>query len=223
MRNRVAPGGGGGFRRPKRARCDAERPDRAAARRQALIHRHRRDAIAVGERLAGVEPVLRRPGDDDVVVGLVAGRQLEQFHPALAPAFMRLDPVARPQLVGEIEILVVAEIPVALQEPEAARVGVEEGRNARRGRIAERPPDPLAGAGMHQEAVGIVQFAAEVVVEAPIGLADEIHRGQRRKPERRRRLAREQRHIRLDHAFLARSEIEAESAGRRIRCRAAHR
>ena len=61
-----------------------------------------------------------------------------------------------------------------------------------------------------------MQFAAKVVVEPAIGLADEIHRGQRRKPERRRRLAREQRHIGLDHAFLTRSEVEAEGAGRRF-------
>ena len=118
--------------RAQGARRDAERPDGAAGWRQALIHRERRDAIAVGERLARVEPVLRRPGDDDVVVALVAGRQLDQLHPALAPAFVRLDPVARPQFVGEIEILVVAEVAVALQETEPARVGVEKGRDARR-------------------------------------------------------------------------------------------
>ena len=45
------------------------------------------------------------------------------------------------------------------------------------GRIAERPPDPFAGAGVHEQAVGIVQFAAEVVGEPTVGLAEEIHRG----------------------------------------------
>ena len=58
-----------------------------------------------------------------------------------------------------------------------------------------------------------MQFAAEVVIEAPIGLADEIHRRERRKAKRRRRLARKQGDVRIDHAFLARNEVEAEGAG----------
>ena len=61
-----------------------------------------------------------------------------------------------------------------------------------------------------------MQFAAEVVGITPVGLADEIHRGERRKPDGRNSLAREQRDVRVDEGFLARREIEAVSAGRRF-------
>ena len=69
---------------------------------------------------------------------------------------------------------------------------------------------------MHEKAVGIVQFAAEVVGKASIGLADEIHRRQRRKAERGRRLAREQSDVRVDKGLLAGVKIEAEGAGRQF-------
>ena len=82
--------------------------------------------------------------------------------------------------------------------------------------LLQRPPDPFPGAGVHQKAVGIVQFAAEVVAEPPIGLADEIHRRQRRQTERRRRLAREQSDVRVDEGLLSGVQIEAEGAGRRF-------
>ncbi len=61
-----------------------------------------------------------------------------------------------------------------------------------------------------------MQFAAEIVGEAPIGLADEIHRRQRRKAKRGRSLAREQSDGRVDIGLLAGVEIEAEGAGRRF-------
>ena len=102
---------------------------------------------------------------------------------------MRLDPVARPQFVGQFEILVIAEVAVALQQAEAARVLVEKGRHRRLNRIVERAPDPFARSRMHQEPVRIVQLSAEIVDEAMIVLADEIHRRQRREAEFRDRLA----------------------------------
>ena len=38
-------------------------------------------------------------------------------------------------------------------------------------RVAQRPPDPFAGAGMDQQAVRIVQLGPEVVDEAAVVLA----------------------------------------------------
>ena len=105
---------------------------------------------------------------------------------------------------------------VALDQAEAARVVVDEGRDRRLGGVAERAPDPFAGAGVHQQAVGIVQFGAEIVVEPMVVLAGEEHRGQRRHVEGGDRLAREQGHAHVDAGLLPGDEFEAERAGRRF-------
>ena len=135
MRKRVAPGGRR-FGGAERARRGAESVDRARARRQPRIVGQRGDAVAVGHRAAGFEILLRRPGGDDVVVAFVVGRQFHQFDAAFAPALARLDPVAGPEFVGEVEILVVIEGAVALDEAESAHVVVEEGGHRRRGGVA---------------------------------------------------------------------------------------
>ena len=67
------------------------------------------------------------PEGDDVVVGLALGRDLAQQDAALAPAGQGLDPDRGAALVAERLVLVVGEIAVALQQPEAARIFVEEG------------------------------------------------------------------------------------------------
>ena len=58
-----------------------------------------------------------------------------------------------------------------------------------------------------------MQFAAKVLDEPPVSLADEIHRRQRRQSKRRRRFAREQSDVRVDEGLLAGVQIEAEGAG----------
>ena len=127
---------------------------------------------------AGGERLARGPERDDVVVGLVRGGQLDQLDMALAPLAFGLDPVGGAQLVVEVEILVMLEDAVALHQAEAARIAVDEGGDGGLDRVAQRAPDPLAGAGVHQQPVGIVQFAAVVVEEAAVVLAGEEHRGE---------------------------------------------
>ena len=82
----------------------------------------------------------RLPIGDDVVVGLVRRRDLDQLDPALAPLADGLDPVAGALVVMRLEILVVLEHPVALHQAEAARIVVAEGGD----RLAW--PDCAAGA-----------------------------------------------------------------------------
>ena len=55
------------------------------------------------------------------------------------------------------------EIAVALHEAEALDVVVGESRHDFYARRAQWPPDPFAGAGVHQQAVGIVQFGPPFV------------------------------------------------------------
>ena len=58
-------------------------------------------------------------------------RQFDEVDVALAPAVARLDEIARPQLIGEVEILIMLEVAVALEQPEALDVTVEKGRHLR--------------------------------------------------------------------------------------------
>ena len=144
------------------------------------------------ERLAGPDAVLRLPEGDDVVVRLDVRGHLDQHHAAGAPLADGLDPGARPLLVVRLEILIEGEVPLALEQPEAARIAVLEGAQLEPHGVAQRPPDPLAAAGVHQQAVRVVHAGTEV---AEIGLAVlrvPEHAGERREPEPARARAREQ-------------------------------
>ena len=46
--------------------------------------------------------------------------------------------------------------------------------------LREGPPDPLAGPGLHEQAVRIVQLGPEIVGRLAVVLAVEEHRGQGR-------------------------------------------
>ncbi len=118
------------------------------------------------------------PIGHDVVVGLVLGRDLGEFDASLAPFADRLDPVAGPLVIMGLKILVVFEDPIALHQAEAAGIVVAEGRDRLLGRVAQWPPDPLAGPRMHEQAVRIVQFGPEIVGALPVVLALVIHRGE---------------------------------------------
>ena len=72
---------------------------------------------------------LGHPHRDDVVVDLVVGRDLDQLHRAFAPVAQRLDPQARAAVVADA-VQVMVELAVALQQAEAARDCVGEGRGA---------------------------------------------------------------------------------------------
>ena len=88
------------------ARVDLEDPD--------LVIRSIRELVARAHR------PLRYPISDDVVVRLVGRRQFDQFDPPVAPVASGLDEIARPFLIGEVEILIGFEDPVPLQQAEAA-------------------------------------------------------------------------------------------------------
>ena len=132
MRKRVAPGGVGSGS-AVRARLRPESVDSAGARRQPPVVGQRGDAVAVGHRSAGPEALFRRPRSHDIIVGFVLGRQFDELDAALAPALARLDPVGRPQFIGEFEVLIVVECAVALDEAEAARIVVDKGGDGRDG------------------------------------------------------------------------------------------
>ncbi len=120
------------------------------------------DAILEIEGRARRRHLVRNPERDDVVVRLVGRRDLHEFDAAAAPVAARLHPRARPQLVARLQVLVVLERAVALHEAEAERIGQRERRDQQPLRIHERPRDPLAGAGLDQQHVGVVDLGPVV-------------------------------------------------------------
>ncbi len=79
--------------------------------------------------------------------------------------------------------------------------------------VRERAPDPLAGAGPHRQAVGIVNFRAPIVRPAPIVLAVEEHAGERRHTQALDRLARIQCAVDVHDHGAAGNELKAQRAG----------
>jgi hypothetical protein len=106
------------------------------------------------------------------------------------------------------------EIAIPLQQTEAARGLVEVRADARRGGIAQRPPDPFALAGADRQPVGVVDLGSPVVREAPIVLAALVHACQRRNPKAADCLARIDGSVHFHNLRSAGCECEAISAGR---------
>ena len=90
------------------------------------------------------------------------------MHRAFAPVADRLDPGARAALVARLQILVGAEIALALHQAEAARIVVDEGADLKVGRVVERAPELLAAPVLDRKAVGVVHLGAEIVDAAAI-------------------------------------------------------
>src|SRR5205085_8746181 len=104
------------------------------------------------------------------------------MHRAFAPVTDRLDPCARAALVTRLEILIGVKVALMLQQPEAARVVVNEGADLKVGRIVKRAPDLFATPVLDAEPIGVVYFGTEIVDPATIVGAEEVHAGQRREP-----------------------------------------
>ena len=164
--------------------------------------------------LPGRRQVFRHPVGDDVIAGLVRRRGLNQLHPPGAPLALRLDPRARPQLVARFEVLVMAEVAVALHQAEAPRAGGGEGAEQRPPRVDEGPPQPLAAAGMQRETIGIVHLGAIVLALRALVLAEGEHAGERRDAELAELLAQVEPGFHLEHRLLARLQDEAVGAAR---------
>ena len=103
------------------------------------------------------------PVNDDVVVDLPVGRDLDKLNDTLTPIADRLDPKARSALVLRFGILEVVVSPRPLHETEPARPLIGKARDLQLARIGERPPNPFALAAQHLEAVGIVNCAPVVI------------------------------------------------------------
>ena len=146
---------------------------------------------------------------------LAFDRDLDQHHRSLAPVRVRADPDRWPTLVERARVLVVVELAVALHQAEALRILVHEGRKLQRGRVVQRPPQPVVGAGQHLQPVAVVDGGAVVVGHVPVRGAEPVHRGQRRDPHVVEITPGEQRHAGADAGVFARRDRELVGAGDR--------
>src|SRR5207248_5605579 len=83
--------------------------------------------IGEGVFALGAQRFVRPPERDDVVVNFLLAGDLNEEDAAFAPVADRLDPQARAFLVMRFEILIIAEIALALDQADAARIAVDEG------------------------------------------------------------------------------------------------
>src|SRR3954471_20449733 len=105
------------------------------------------------------------------------------MHRAFAPVADRLDEGARAALVTRLQILIRAKIALPLHQAEAARVVIDESADLKIGGIVERTPDLLALPILDRETVAVMDRGAEIVhADAVVG-REEIHAGERRKPD----------------------------------------
>ena len=82
----------------------------------------------------------------------------------VAPVAVRHDPGARALVGARLEVLIVIEVAVALDQPEALRVRhAGSALTLQRARVVERPPQPLAAGEVEQQAVGVVHLGTEVL------------------------------------------------------------
>ena len=118
----------------------------------------------------------------------LTGDQIDQLDDAVTPIARRLNPIARPLLIVQLYVLVAVEPAIALHQAEAPDVLRLETLDLLYQWVLQRAPDPLAARRVHEKPVRIVQLGTELVVlvavvEVAIVLAQEVHRGQRRKAQ----------------------------------------
>src|SRR5260370_27161224 len=119
-------------------------------------------AVVEQQLLPGLRLVGGVPERDDVVGRFVIGRQFDQIERAFGPATLRLDPDIGTALVIRRVVLVMIEVAIALQQPEAARILILIRVEAYAARVGKRPPDPFPLAVPQREAVRIVDLRTPV-------------------------------------------------------------
>ncbi len=170
-------------------------------------------AVAVAVVAAWNDFLGRIPERHDVVHRLIDGGDFHQHDRALAPGALRGDPATRPPVVPDPVVLVVGEVMVALHQAETARIVVEVGIDLKMRRVGKRPPDPLSDAGVHLQAVRVVDLRAPVVGHAVVVLPDQIHAGARRDAQPLDPTARVEREVHVHHQGARHIDDETISAG----------
>src|SRR5215831_17071876 len=138
------------------------------------------EPIAVEIFDARLRLLLGSPEGNDIVIGLIGGRNLDEHHGTLVPRGLGLDPHTGPLVVEHPVVLVLCELTLALHQSEATRCIVEETVDAYARRVHQRAPDPFPGTVADLQSVGVMNLRPPVIVDAPVVLAAQEHAGGRR-------------------------------------------
>ena len=116
--------------------------------------------ISVRDRPALLDPALRTPLRDDVVVVFGIGGNFEQHDLAVSPIADRFDPKRGPELPVGVVVAERFEIAVALQQSETARILVAEGGDLQRFAIGDGAPYPFSRAGQDLQTGHVIDVLA---------------------------------------------------------------
>ncbi|MNS38816.1 hypothetical protein D3C72_710800 [compost metagenome] len=136
------------------------------------------DGVLEVHLFAGFRQLIRRPVSDDVVVGFIVGWNFNQLDFPFTPIPFRRDPGAWTQIVTIVEIFKARELTTALEQTKALRVFHRKAADRQVFRVVQRTPDPLAVARKNRQAVGVVQFRAEVGRRRGLVRPEQEHTGQ---------------------------------------------
>ena len=172
-RRRVVPAAASrGRRRRTRPRiaapCHCSGPHRCGSprRARAATARPRRSGRTGGSCIRSGLPCLagQRETQKATMLSLVSdlGRDLDQPHLAVAPIALGLDPQAGPRFEVGAAVLILGRrrARAAAGRSRAGLVSLKDEMASADG-LAERPPDALALAGQHEQAVGVVDLRAD--------------------------------------------------------------
>src|SRR3984957_8151218 len=168
--------------------------------------------ISVRDRPALLDPALRTPLRDDVVVVFGIGGNFEQHDLAVSPIADRFDPERGPELPVRVVVAERFEIAVAMQQSETARILVAEGGDLQRFAIGDGAPYPFSRAVQDLQTGHVIDVLAHVVAAAVIEAAEHIHARHRTEPDMVDRYTREQRQFGVDDGGVPGVQGEAEGA-----------
>src|SRR5271156_4475925 len=168
--------------------------------------------ISVRDRPALLDPALRTPLRDDVVVVFGIGGNFEQHDLAVSPIADRFDPKRGPELPVRVVVAERIEIAVALQQSETARILVAEGGDLQRLAIGDGAPYPFPRAGQDLQTGHVIDILAHVIAAEVTQAAEQIHARHRAEPEMVDGDTREQRQFGVDDGGVPGVQGEAEVA-----------
>src|SRR5690606_38075144 len=128
----------------------------------------------------GFRKLIRCPVRHDVVVGFIVSWDLNQLNFSFTPVALRRYPGAWTQVVAIVQVFKARELAATLQQAKALWVFHREAADSEMFRVIQRTPDPLTVTGMNREAIGIMQFRAEVSSRRRLVRPEQEHTGQRR-------------------------------------------
>src|SRR5262245_28518087 len=133
---------------------------------------------------------------------------LEELNRPCSPSLAGFNPAAWPPFIAGLKVLVVGELPRALDQSETAGVLIKKVAGLQASGIAEWAPKLLAPPVDDGKAVGIVDGRKEIIDAGAVNAGEEKHAGKGRDASIGEVLARIERGLDIDRRGRARGNFE---------------